>query len=96
MKLTCDVCGHELRPNAGGAICPNCGMEYGQDRLQEKNPKKRNLTLMWIILVIIGLYAFFGALFSEPGRQEGTVYLTSLAALLITLFIFRPWKTEGK
>ena len=38
MNLTCDLCGNKLTattdPNL--AVCSNCGMEYGPDRLQEK------------------------------------------------------------
>ena len=36
MKLTCDLCGSELQMNPGGAVCTNCGLEYGEDRLREK------------------------------------------------------------
>ena len=38
MKLTCDICNHELQMNLGGlsAICPNCGISYSIERLREK------------------------------------------------------------
>ena len=36
MKLTCDLCGAELRIHAGRGVCSHCGIEYGPDRLQEK------------------------------------------------------------
>lgn len=38
MKLTCDLCGGvlEMRDGRTSAVCCNCGMEYGEDRLREK------------------------------------------------------------
>ena len=38
MKLTCDLCGGELELSTGGisAVCRNCGIEYGAERLREK------------------------------------------------------------
>ena len=36
MKLTCDLCGGELKAKSVGAVCSYCGIEYGQDRLREK------------------------------------------------------------
>lgn len=36
MQLTCDLCGDVLTEIADGAVCGNCGLEYGADRLQEK------------------------------------------------------------
>lgn len=38
MKLTCDLCGADLRVDAGGqsASCVNCGLTYSMDRLREK------------------------------------------------------------
>jgi hypothetical protein len=38
MQLTCDLCGGMLTENADrtAAVCDNCGLEYGPDRLQEK------------------------------------------------------------
>lgn len=36
MQLTCDLCGNQLDMMADGAICPNCGMTYGKERLAEK------------------------------------------------------------
>lgn len=38
MKLTCDLCGGALQMTPGGGLahCVNCGLEYSQERLQEK------------------------------------------------------------
>lgn len=38
MSLTCDLCGNILTATTDSnmAVCSNCGMEYGPDRLQEK------------------------------------------------------------
>lgn len=116
MKLTCDLCGGALQRKPGGAVCENCGLEYGPDRLQEKMaqqkpadtkpirkdppvPKKptaaelkvqKKMKIMWIILALIGVVAFIGGL-----MESGMVYVVCLAALLITLFIFKPWKVYG-
>ena len=118
MKLTCDLCGGELEMNPGGAVCGNCGLEYGEDRLREKiaqqkpvpdpkppvrkdppAPKKptaaeqkaqKRMKVMWIILAAIGLFAFFSTLFTDSALP-----LVSFPALLITLFIFKPWKVYG-
>jgi len=120
MKLTCDLCGSELEMKGSGAVCRNCGLEYGEDRLKEKRSeikppvvetppvKKESLTrkvpvgkpsaakeqkrmkAMWIILALIGLFAFFSTLFSD-----GVLPLVSFPALLITLFVFKPWKVYG-
>lgn len=110
MKLTCDLCGGELRMNSGRGVCTHCGIEYGPDRLQEKmaqqrltadmpTPKRptaaekkpgKNMKIMWIILALIGVAAFLGGLV-----ESGIVFVVCLVALLITLFIFKPWKVYG-
>lgn len=59
-----------------------------------KKEQKRMKT-MWIILAAVGLFAFFGTLFADGGQQTLIVFVVSLAALLITLFIFKPWKVYG-
>lgn len=114
MKLTCDLCGSELQMKPGGAVCENCGLEYGADRVQEKmaqqkpavDPKpirkdrlvpkgpteaeQKKMKIMWIILALIGVAAFVGGL-----MESGIVYVVCLVALLITLFIFKPWNVYG-
>ena len=130
MKLTCDLCDGELEMKGNGAVCRNCGLEYGEDRLKEKrteikppvvekppvkdippvkkdlppvkkdSPRKpsaaetakeqKRMKAMWIILALIGLFAFFSTLFSD-----GVLPLVSFPALLITLFVFKPWKVYG-
>ena len=118
MKLTCDLCGGELQMNPGGAVCGNCGLEYGEDRIREKMaeqkpvpdpkppvrkdppaPKKptaaekkaqKKMKIMWIILALIGVFAFFSTLLTDSALP-----LLSFPALLITLFIFKPWKVYG-
>lgn len=118
MKLTCDLCGGELQMNPGGAVCGNCGLEYGEDRIREKMaeqkpvpdpkppvrkdppaPKKptaaekkaqKKMKIMWIILALIGVAAFVGGL-----MESGIIYVVCLVALLITLFVFKPWKVYG-
>lgn len=115
MKLTCDLCGGELQMNPGGAVCGNCGLEYGEDRLREKiaeqkpvpdpkppvrkdppAPKKptaaerKRMKIMWIILALIGVVALVGGL-----MESGIVYVGCAAAVLITLFIFKPWNVYG-
>ena len=36
MKLICDLCGSALTESAEDqALCPNCGLEYGPERLRE-------------------------------------------------------------
>lgn len=118
MKLTCDLCGDELQMNPGGAVCGNCGLEYGEDRLREKiaeqkpvpdpkppvrkdppAPKKptaaeqkaqKRMKIMWIILALIGVVALVGGL-----MESGIVYVGCAAAVLITLFIFKPWNVYG-
>lgn len=118
MKLTCDLCGGDLQMNPGGAVCCNCGLEYGEDRIREKMaeqkpvpdpkqpvrkdppaPKKptaaeqkaqKKMKIMWIILALIGVVAFAG------GQMESWIaYVVCLVALLITLFVFQPWKVYG-
>jgi len=110
MKLTCDLCGAELRINSGRGVCSCCGITYGRDRLQEKmaqqnltaNPPtphrptaaekkvQKKMKIMWSILVLTGVAAFAGGL-----MESGILGLGSLAAALITLFIFKPWKVYG-
>ena len=114
MKLTCDLCGSELQMKPGGAVCENCGLEYGADRVQEKmaqlkpiadpkpvrkNPpapkgptaaEQKKMKIMWIILALIGAFAFFTTLFTDSALP-----LVSFPALLITLFIFKPWNVYG-
>lgn len=118
MKLTCDLCGGELQMKTGGAVCSNCGLEYGEDRIREKiaeqkpasDPKppvrkapqpprkptateqkaQKKMKIMWIILALIAVAAFVGGL-----MESGVVYVVCLVALLITLFIFKPWKVYG-
>ena len=103
MKLTCDLCGGELRVNSDHGVCSQCGIEYGPDRLGEKRaqqrgavpvPKKtgkaKNMKIMWILLAMIGVAAFFGG-----WMESGIAYVVCLIALLITLFIFKPWKVYG-
>ena len=36
MKLICDLCGGELRMQAGKTVCSVCGIEYAEERIQEK------------------------------------------------------------
>lgn len=55
---------------------------------------QKKMKIMWIILAAIGLYAFVGTICVEAG-EELTVFLVSLVALLLTLFIFKPWKVYG-
>lgn len=51
---------------------------------------QKRMKVMWIILAAIGLFAFLGGLLSESA-----FILVSIPALLITLFIFKPWKVYG-
>ena len=36
MRLSCDVCGGKLEEKEGITLCSVCGMEYSQERIQEK------------------------------------------------------------
>ena len=114
MKMTCDLCGCELQMNPVGAVCPNCGLEYGADRIKEKTAQQKvavnqtsvrervkkptaekskaqkKMTVMWIILALIGVVAFVGGL-----MESGILYVICLVALLITLFVFKPWNVYG-
>ena len=118
MKLTCDLCGSELEVKASGAVCRNCGLEYGEDRLREKMaeqkpvpdpkppvrkdppaPKKptaaeqkaqKKMKIMWIVLALIGVVAFVGGL-----TESVIVYAGCFVAVLITLFVFKPWNVYG-
>ncbi len=56
----------------------------------EMKKAQKRMTVMWIILAAIGLFVFLGALFTESA-----LLLVSIPALLITLFIFKPWKVYG-
>lgn len=51
---------------------------------------QKKMKIMWIILAAIGLFAFFSTLFTDSALP-----LVSFPALLITLFIFKPWKVYG-
>lgn len=53
---------------------------------------QRNLSPMWVVMVLIGLYEFIGVLSASSGQQEATVFLTSAAAMIVTLLLFRPWQ----
>ena len=55
---------------------------------EQKAQKK--MKIMWIILALIGVVAFAGGL-----MESGIVYVICLVALLITLFIFKPWNVYG-
>lgn len=104
MKLTCDLCGGDIRTNSGRGVCTHCGIEYGQDRLQEKiaqqrltatpprptAAEKKKMKTMWSILALTGVAAFVGGLMGS-----GILGLGSMAVALITLFIFKPWKVYG-
>ena len=138
MKLTCDLCGGELRTDLGvqGATCSVCGLVYPVERLREmlagsepvspeptkpnlpiptppkvhpapnpypekareapqkarEAPKKaqKNMKTMWLILAVIGLLTFLSGLL-----LNGVLLMVSLLALLITLFLFKPWEVYG-
>ncbi len=129
MKLMCDLCGGELKLDDYGekAVCLGCGLEYGADRLSEKQaelrrpiaeecpiekhscltyevplkrpavPSKKDnakMKVMWTILVLVGLFAFFGTIFAGDDQMP-TVFVVSLAVTVVTLFIFKPWKVYG-
>lgn len=54
--------------------------------------QERNLGPMWVIMVLIGLYEFIGVLTASSSQQEAMAFLTSAAAMIVTLILFRPWK----
>ena len=56
---------------------------------------QKKMKVMWRLLALVGLFAFFGILFSETAQQELFVYVASYTGLLGTLFVFRPWKVYG-
>lgn len=56
---------------------------------------QKKMKVMWRLLALVGLFAFFAILFSETAQQELFVYVASYTGLLGTLFVFRPWKAYG-
>lgn len=65
-----------------------------QKQAAQAKKEQKKMKAMWYILAVIGLFAFLGALFTE-GSDTLAVFVVSLVALLLTLFIFKPWKVYG-
>ena len=107
MKLTCDLCGGALRTNSGRGVCSCCGIEYGQDRLQEKiaqqrltatppTPPRPTAAEKKKMKTMWSILALTGvAAFVGGLMGNGILGLGSMAVALITLFIFKPWKVYG-